>query len=103
MLKIALLGTGAISDSHIKAYRAFKDVEIVALVDLFPDKAAQKAAQHGLAGKVFRNHEELLRGCDFDAASICLPPFEHAPAAVALLRAGNHVLTEQPMATCLQA
>lgn len=102
MLKIAILGTGAISDSHIRAYLRFPEqAKIVALVDLFPEKAAEKAAKFGLALSVFKNCEDLLRGCEFDAASICLPPFEHAPAAVALLRAGKHVLTEKPMATCL--
>ena len=103
MLNIAILGTGAISDSHIGAYLKFKDrARIVALVDLFPEKAAEKAAKHGLDAKVFKDFNALLGGCDFDVASICLPPFEHAPAAVALLRAGKHVLTEKPMATCLQ-
>lgn len=102
MLKFAILGTGAISDSHIQAYRSLRnDAAIVALVDLFPEKAAEKAARHGLDVRVFKSHEELLAGCDFDAASICLPPFEHAPAAVALLRAGKHVLIEKPMATSL--
>lgn len=103
MLKIAILGAGAISDSHIQAYLKFKDrCQIVALVDLFPDKAREKAATHGLSAAVFKDVAELLKGCDFDAASICLPPFEHGPATLALLRAGKHVLTEKPMATCLQ-
>lgn len=103
MLKVAILGTGAVSDSHIQAYLRFKEsARVVALVDLFPDKAREKAVTHGLDAKVFQDSGELLHGCDFDAASICLPPFEHAPAAVALLRAGKHVLTEKPMATCLQ-
>ncbi len=103
MLNVAILGTGAISDSHINAYLKFKDrAQIVALVDLFPEKAAEKAAKYGLAVKVFQDFQALLDGCDFDVASICLPPFEHAPAAVTLLRAGKHVLTEKPMATCLQ-
>lgn len=103
MLKLAILGAGAISDSHINAYRKFNDqARIVALVDLFPEKAAEKAARHGLDAKVFRDHDQLIAGCDFDAASICLPPFEHAPAAVALLKAGRHVLVEKPMATSLE-
>lgn len=102
MLNIAILGTGAIADSHIAAYLKRQDqVRVVAVVDLFPDKAAEKAARHGLDAKVFKTFDELLAACDFDAASICLPPYEHAPAAVALLRAGKHVLTEKPMATCL--
>lgn len=103
MQRIAILGAGAISDSHITAYLKFADqARIVAVVDLFPDKAAEKIAKHGLQAKVFKDCDELLEGCDFEAASICLPPFEHAPAAVALLRAGKHVLSEKPMATCLE-
>lgn len=103
MLKIAILGAGAIADSHISAYLKFKDeAQIVALADLFPDKAAEKAAQHGLQAKLFKSCDELLKGGDFEVASICLPPFEHAPAAVALLRAGKHVVVEKPMAPSLQ-
>ena len=102
MIKIAILGTGAICDSHLQAYAKFShEARIVALVDLFPEKAAEKAARYGLSVPTFRSCAELLAGCDFDAASICLPPFEHASAAVALSRAGKHVLTEKPMATCL--
>lgn len=103
MNRIAILGAGAIADSHIQAYLKFpRQARIVALVDLYPDKAREKAAKHGLDVPVFKNADELVQGCDFDAASICLPPFEHAPAAVALLQAGKHVLTEKPMATCLE-
>lgn len=103
MLKVAILGTGAISDSHIQAYLKFADAcQIVAFADLYPDKAKEKAARYGLNAAVFKNHEELLQQAEFDVASICLPPFEHAPVSVALLRAGKHVLVEKPMATCLQ-
>ncbi|HSA03349.1 MAG TPA: Gfo/Idh/MocA family oxidoreductase, partial [Candidatus Paceibacterota bacterium] len=102
MNRIAILGTGAIADSHLSAYRKLSDqCRIVALVDLFPEKARAKAAQHQLDVPVYEHLEALCRGVDFDAASVCLPPFEHAAAAVALLQAGKHVLVEKPMATCL--
>jgi len=103
MLKIAILGAGAISDSHIRSYLAFPDrCRIVAVADLYSDKAAEKVALHGLSAAVYANHQALLAAQDFDAASICLPPFAHASVAVDLLRAGRHVLVEKPMATCLQ-
>jgi len=102
MLKIAIVGTGAISDSHLQAYLEFKDrCQIVALVDLYPDKAAEKAAKYGLKTSVYKDVKALLEREVFDAASICLPPFLHAAPAVALLEAGAHVLVEKPMATCL--
>ncbi|MCP5523838.1 MAG: Gfo/Idh/MocA family oxidoreductase [Verrucomicrobiales bacterium] len=102
MKRIAILGTGAISDSHLQAYQKFNHrAEVVALVDLYADKAKEKAAKYGLEVPVFQGVAGLLAGCDFDAASVCLPPFEHASAATVLLRAGKHVLTEKPMATSL--
>ncbi|MHB0961059.1 MAG: Gfo/Idh/MocA family protein [Pirellulaceae bacterium] len=103
MLRIAILGTGAIADSHIRSYLKFPhQCRVVALVDLFPDKAREKAARHGLEAAVFQDRAQLLGEANFDAVSICLPPFEHAPACVELLKAGKHVLVEKPMATCLQ-
>jgi len=101
--KIALLGAGAIADSHLQAYLKWPDrCCLTAIADLFPDKAREKAARHNLTLPVFNDVEDLIRGADFDAASICLPPFEHAPAALALLRAGKHVLVEKPMAPSLE-
>ena len=99
MIRIAIVGAGAIADTHIQSYRKFGDrCEVVAVADLYPEKAAEKVARHGLAARVFATHDELLAGAAFDAVSICLPPFAHADAAVALLRAGRHVLVEKPMA-----
>jgi len=103
MLNVAILGTGAISDSHIRAYLELKDrCRIVAVADLYPDKAKEKAAQHGLDAKVYKNHDELLAGATFDVSSVCLPPFAHAQATIDLLHSGRHVLVEKPMATCLE-
>jgi UDP-N-acetyl-2-amino-2-deoxyglucuronate dehydrogenase len=103
MLNIAILGAGAIADSHIRSYLKFpQQCRVVALVDLVPDKAREKAARYGLEAAVFQDRAQLLAAADFDAVSICLPPFEHAPASVEMLDAGKHVLVEKPMATCLQ-
>lgn len=103
MTKTAIIGTGAIADSHIQAYLKFPDqCRIVAVVDLYPDKAKEKAAKHGLDVEVYKSHEELLSKADFDLASICLPPFAHASVTVDLLKGGKHVLVEKPMATSLQ-
>lgn len=103
MIKIAILGAGAIADAHIQSYRKFKDrCDVVALVDLYPDKAAEKVAKHSLEAAVFKDLETAIGQANFDAASVCLPPFEHAKATVDLLRAGKHVLVEKPMATCLE-
>lgn len=103
MIKVAIVGTGAIADSHIQAYQKFADqCRIVAVADLYPDKAAEKAAKYKLEATVHKDHQALIAGADFDLASICLPPFGHASATVDLLNAGKHVLVEKPMAPSLE-
>ncbi len=103
MLRVAIVGTGGIADSHIQGYLKFRDrCEIVALADIYPEKAAQKAAKYGLNAKVYPDHRALLDRACFDVASVCLPPYVHAGVTIDLLNEGKHVLTEKPMATCLQ-
>jgi len=52
--------------------------------------------------KIYNEIASLIEDADFDLASICLPPFAHANAAIDLLNAGKHVLTEKPMAPSLE-
>lgn len=43
MLKIAIVGTGNISHNHIQSYLQFgQSCTIVALVDIYPEKAHEK-------------------------------------------------------------
>jgi predicted dehydrogenase len=103
MIKVAIIGTGAISDSHINAYlKCGERCKIVAVVDIFPDKARQKAEAYKLNANVYSSVDELIEKEEFDAASICLPPFEHASSAIKLLNHGKHVLVEKPMATSVE-
>lgn len=102
MLKVAIIGTGAISKAHIEGFLRFKDrCRIVALCDLYSDKAEAKKTEYGLDAKVVTDHKELLRD-GIDLVSVCLPPFYHAPIAIDFLKAGSHVLVEKPMAASLK-
>ncbi len=102
MIRVAIIGTGSIAESHIKAYLKFRDrCQIVAMVDIYPDKATEKVEKYALDATVLDDYKALLAD-DVDLASICLPPFEHAPATVAMLNAGIHVLVEKPMAPSLE-
>ena len=62
MLKVAVIGCGNISGSHIKAYLEFPELcQITALCDIYPEKAEKRKAEFGLAeARIYASHEELL-------------------------------------------
>ena len=104
MLNIAIIGCGNISTAHIESYLRFNQrCKIVALVDIFPEKAQQKKNQYNLSdATVFDSHEKMLASnIKIDLASNCTPPYVHASIAINCMNKGLHVLVEKPMATCL--
>ncbi|WP_431296267.1 Gfo/Idh/MocA family protein [Rahnella sp. PAMC 25559] len=104
MLKIAIVGTGNISHNHIQGYLQFADrCQIVALVDIYPEKAEEKKRHYGLTeAKVYASHQDILGDPDIDVFDICTPPYVHAQISIDALTAGKHVLCEKPMAASLQ-
>jgi predicted dehydrogenase len=103
MLKVAIIGAGAIAPSHIKAYQQFSDrCEIVALCDIYPEKAGKLAEEYNLNVTVYSDYQAVVERTDIDLVSICTPPYTHADTAIAMLDSGKHVLVEKPMASSLE-
>ncbi len=96
-VRVALIGSGSIATHrHAPEYAAHPDVEIVAFVDRYPERAEKLAAKYG--GKALSKYEDAL-ALDIDAVSVCVPNAFHAPITIAALNAGKHTLCEKPMAT----
>lgn len=104
MLRVAIVGTGGISPRHIDGYLQFPDrCKIVALVDIYPEKARDKKERFGLAdAEVFDDYKKILDRDDIDIIDICTPPYVHAEIAINSLNAGKHVMVEKPMAASLE-
>jgi len=105
MIKVAIVGTGNISSLHIKGLLKFPErAKIVALVDIYPEKAqAKKEEYHLTEAQVFTTHEEMLAsGIEIDLVHNCTPPYVHAPISIDCMNANINVIVEKPMATCLQ-
>jgi len=97
-LGVALVGVGAAAQiNHIPALKRADGVELVALVDRDPEKAARVAQKFGVPFS-FGRIEEMLERDDIDAVDVCTPNFLHAPMAIASLESGKHVLCERPLA-----
>ncbi len=103
MLNVAIVGTGNISPMHIKGYLEFPErCKIVALVDIYPEKAADKKKTFDLDVDVYDNISGILGRDDIDLVSIATPPYTHAELAIQAMRAGMNVLVEKPMAASLE-
>lgn len=105
MLRVAIVGTGNISHSHIQGYQAMgARCQVVALVDIYPEKAEEKKARYRLhEARVYSSHQQMLaEEHGVDIVDVCTPPYVHAEISIDALNAGKHVLCEKPMAASLE-
>ncbi len=97
-LGVALVGVGAAAQvNHIPALKKTEGVELLALVDRDPEKAARVAQKFGVPHS-FGRIEQMLELDEIDAVHVCTPNYLHAPMAIASLESGKHVLCERPLA-----
>lgn len=102
-VKVGIIGTGWIAEVHVECFLTMEDVEIVALADLVPGKAAAFAKRYGLENaRIYESDEALLAGeKELDAVSICTYNCQHAPCTIHALQAGVHVILEKPFTVTL--
>ena len=97
-IRIGVLGLGQIAlTAHLPGFDKTPHCQITALSTQREARGRKLAAQYG-ASAVFNDWRRLVRSPLVDAVTICLPNHLHAPATLAALRAGKHVLVEKPMA-----
>jgi predicted dehydrogenase len=97
-LTVGLVGAGLIAGVHAQAYRGSPGVRLVGVVDPVTEKAQHLARRHDAV--VVADLDALLE-LGVDVVDVCTPPHHHAPAAVAALEAGRHVMCEKPLAGTL--
>ena len=99
-VRIGIIGTGWIADSHMAAYLKQPDVEIVAGCDLIPGKAEAFFKKHGCENvKCYPSDEAMIAdqaNLKLDAVSVCTYNRQHAPCAIHALNAGINVMLEKP-------
>ena len=101
-IKVGIIGTGWIAESHAESYLKMDDVDIVALADLIPGKAEKFAARYGIKGaRFYPDHKAMLENEALDAVSVCTYNTAHRVCTVDALQAGVHVLLEKPMTVTL--
>ena len=96
-LKVGIIGTGWIAESHIQSYKNMPDVEIVAAADLIPGKAEAFMKKFGVEGvRFYPSHKEMIDSEELDAVSVCTYNTAHCAPTVYALEHGINVLLEKP-------
>jgi predicted dehydrogenase len=95
-LKVGVVGLN-MGSGHVQTYRKLPDAELIAICD---NDAAwlHHCRTQWETPHAFTDYRELFALPELDAVSIALPTTLHAPATLAALEAGKHVLVEKPMA-----
>lgn len=102
-LKVGIIGTGWIAESHIESYLQMPDVEIVAAADWIDGKAEKFMERYGVKGvRFYHDHKELIDNePDLDAVSVCTFNTQHAAPTIYALEHGVNVLLEKPFTVTL--
>lgn len=104
-MRLAIIGAGVIGRTHAEVATQLAELEVVAIADPHPDRAAALVDQLTTGGQpapaTFDDLDTLLAtiGDQVDLVSICTPSGSHAALARQALAAGHHVVVEKPVDT----
>jgi predicted dehydrogenase len=98
-LRLGVIGAGTIVQRlHLPALQQIGGVDVVALAEPNQARLQECADEFGIE-RGHTDYQEMLDRGDLEAVVIATPNAFHAPATIAALEAGCHVLVEKPMAT----
>ncbi len=95
-LGAAVIGCGMYGEVHARTYASDPRVDLAAVWSRSKARAQVAAAKYG--ARPAATWDEIAADDDVQIASIATPDFAHVEPALAMLRAGKHVLLEKPMA-----
>jgi predicted dehydrogenase len=110
MVRIGIVGIGFMGRIHFLAARGLRGARVAAICSRDPAKRAgdwsttrgnfgPEPGRVDLSGvKAYETLDQLLADPDIDLIDVCTVTDQHAPIALAALKAGKHVLVEKAIA-----
>lgn len=96
---LGVLGIGDISDVYLKNLKKYEIFKVTACAARNLEKARRKAQQHQIP-KAYATAEELINDPEIDIILNLTVPAVHAEFNMQALKAGKHVYSEKPLASC---
>ncbi len=97
IVKIGIIGCGVISNTYLDNITGmYKKLEVVAVADMFPEKAKATAEKYNIPKAYTVN--ELLADPEIEIVVNLTIPAAHSEINNAALEAGKHVYCEKPLA-----
>ncbi|SES89871.1 UDP-N-acetylglucosamine 3-dehydrogenase [Methanococcoides vulcani] len=99
MLRVGVIGVGAMGQHHVRIYNEMEGVELVGISDVDKYRVEELAEKYGI--KAYTNHKELLKE-NLDAVSIVVPTTLHKEVTLDAINSDTDVLVEKPIADTLE-
>lgn len=100
VFRVMLVGCGRISERHLDAIAANRELRLVAVCDELPERARAAGERAGVPW--FTSYAEMLAGSEAEVAVVCTPSGLHPRHGILAAERGLHVICEKPMATRLE-
>lgn len=95
-IRLGVIGAGGMAKNiHVPSLMEIEDCEIVAICDLFEEKAKALAETYGIK-KTYALHHEMIEKEELDGVVVLVNPDRTYWVANTCLKAGLHVLMEKP-------
>jgi predicted dehydrogenase len=101
LIKVGIVGFGAVAQIHLEAYREVRGIKVVSIADTNPMQLAQAEREMGLRG--YPTLGDMLRAESLDVVCVLTPPASHQGLVEQCAVAKVHVLCEKPLALTVES
>ncbi|SJZ35812.1 Predicted dehydrogenase [Enhydrobacter aerosaccus] len=100
MIRIGILGAGAMASAHMAAYAGCSGAKVVAVFSPTPGRAEAIATAGNAVATV--DARRLIETSDIDAIDVCVPTPAHCPFVLSALDHGKHIFCETPLTPAME-
>lgn len=99
MLRVGVIGAGAMGQHHVRIYNEMDSVELVGISDIDEERVVKLAKQFNTTP--YTDYAKLLAN-KLDAVSIVVPTMLHKNVALDAITVGASILVEKPLADTVE-